>query len=108
MKLNVGQAYKRRDGGKSVVVATNPFKPGRFIVADRMGPYTVDASGMASVSVGDLIEEWREPATLEMVGYFVRLPDGRLEAWRNKPECDAAGALIGSALIRLVEGEFAK
>lgn len=122
LKLEAGKYYKARNGEKvfiSHILQVNPFIPfkneaypvrGWIQGEGRMHEWTLGGwrDNDTGHSPSDLIEEWKEPVTEEVVMGLFRGRDGRYECFKVvKTDYNEFWTLIGSTRVKVIEGQFA-
>ena len=112
--IQAGKYYRTRSKQKAFVyaVAANPFLAGSCALAfgfiEGYGEERWDLEGDSSGenSGRDLIEEWKEPVTKEVLIGLYRSKDGEYEWFRLLTGTNDHWTLLGSRRIMLREGEF--
>jgi len=124
LKLEAGKYYKARNGEKvfiSYIAQANPFLsttkdryPAKGWIRGQGTLHCWTEGGMRCAapiedhSPSDLIEEWKEPVTEEVVMGLFRGRDGRYECFKVvKTDYNEFWTLIGSTRVKVIEGQFA-
>jgi hypothetical protein len=112
LQFEVGKFYKRRDGRKCQVLATeNPFIPHTerpLVVRDEDGLRYLNRQGRVSNATdypSDIVGEWVAPAR-EAISVFLHRADNGGGVFPSFVETCHKATLIGHRSVELMEGEF--